>query len=109
MKALKHGVIHPHVVCGSADGVRGGGVPEDDVGVAAGGEHTLLGMHAEDTRRCGGNQLHKAVERNVAQADAVVMKQLQTVLDAGTAIGNLGEIVLAQRFLIFKTERAMVR
>src|SRR5262245_60775769 len=30
------------------------------------------------------------------------------MLDAGTAVGNLGEIVFAHFFLLFKTERAVV-
>ena len=37
------------------------------------------------------------------------MQQLQPVLDAGTAVGNLGEVVFAQRLLILKAERAMIR
>ncbi len=39
---------------------------------------------------------------------AVVIDQLQAVLDARTAVGNLREIVLAEHLLIFETERAMV-
>src|ERR1019366_8574267 len=35
--------------------------------------------------------------------------KLQAILDARTAIGNLGEIVLAQRLLVGETEWAMVR
>ena len=38
-----------------------------------------------------------------------MIKQLQAVLDAGTTIGNLGEIVLAKRLLISKAEWTMVR
>ena len=36
------------------------------------------------------------------------MQQLQAVLDAGAAVGNLGEVVFAERLLIFKAERAVV-
>src|SRR5580692_219341 len=36
------------------------------------------------------------------------MQQLQPVFDAWPAVGNLGEIVLAERLLIFKTKRAVI-
>jgi len=37
-----------------------------------------------------------------------MIDQLQTILDARTAIRNLGEVVFTQHLLIFKTERAMI-
>ena len=39
---------------------------------------------------------------------AVMIDELQAVLDARAAVGNLGEIVFAEDFLVFETERAMV-
>ena len=39
---------------------------------------------------------------------AVMMQQLQSVFDARAAIGNLREVVFAQRLLIGKAERAMI-
>src|SRR5258707_9195994 len=37
-----------------------------------------------------------------------MIEKLQPVLDAGSAIGDLGEIILAERLLVFEAERAMV-
>ena len=37
-----------------------------------------------------------------------MIDQLQAVFDAGTAVGDLGEIVLAERFLVGEAERAVV-
>ena len=37
-----------------------------------------------------------------------VIEKLEPILDAGAAVGDLSEIVLAQNLLVFETERAMV-
>ena len=39
---------------------------------------------------------------------AVMIDQLQPVFDARAAVGDLGEIVLAEDLLVLETERAMV-
>src|ERR1019366_4907273 len=106
--AFEHGVIDAHVMSGGADGIERVGVPDDEVGVAAGGDFALAGIHAEDARRGGGGEFHEAIERELTLVDAVVIHELQAVLDAGTAVGNLGEIVLAENLLVGETERAVV-
>src|SRR5450756_531781 len=106
--AFEHGVIDAHVMSGGADGVERGGVPDDEVGVAAGGDFALAGIHAEDARRGSGGEFHEAIERELALVDAVVIHELQAVFDAGAAVGNLGEIVLAERLLVGETEGAVV-
>ncbi len=68
----------------------------------------FLRIHAEDARRRGGGDLHETVQRKFARVDAVVINQLQTVLDARAAVGNLREIVFAEDLLVFETERAVV-
>ena len=40
--------------------------------------------------------------------DAVMIEQLEAILDARAAVGNLCEIVLAEDLLILEAERAMV-
>ena len=50
----------------------------------------------------------KRLREKLPCAHAVMMQQLQPVLDARTAVGNLGEVVLAQSLLILKAERAMI-
>jgi hypothetical protein len=68
----------------------------------------LLRIHAEDARGRGRGDLHEAIERDFARVHAVVIDQLQAVLDARAAVGDLGEIVFAEHLLIFEAERAMV-
>jgi hypothetical protein len=38
----------------------------------------------------------------------VVVEQLETILDAGSAVRNLGEVVLAEDLLVGETERTVV-
>ena len=52
--------------------------------------------------------LDEAIERELALIHAVMIDQLQPILDAGAAVGNLGEIVFAEHLLVFEAERAMV-
>src|SRR5450759_993076 len=73
--AFEHGVIDAHVVGGGADGVERVGVPEDEVGVAAGGDFALPGIHAEDAGGRGGSEFHEAVERELTLVDAVVIQE----------------------------------
>ena len=68
----------------------------------------FLRIHAEDARGRGGGDFDEAIERELSGVDAVVIDQLQAVLDARAAVGDLGEIVLAEDLLVFEAERAMV-
>ena len=92
-----------------ADGVVLVGIPEDQIGVAARGEHALLRIHAEDPRRRRRHQLDETIDGEISLPHAVVVQQLQSVLDARPAVGNLREVVLAQRLLIREAEWAVVR
>src|SRR6185437_942594 len=107
-EAFEHGVVDAHVVGGGADGVLGVGVPEDEVGVAAGGDGSLLWVHAEYFCRGGCGDFDEAVEGEAAGVDAVMIDQLHPVLDAGAAIGDFGEVVLTERFLVGEAEGAVV-
>ena len=107
-EAFEHRIIDAHVVRLRADQMLGFGIPHHDVGVASRRDRALLGIHAEDARRRRGHDLHKSIQRDLARAHAVMMQQLQSILDARPAVGDLGEIVLAQRLLILETERAVI-
>src|SRR5262249_40430967 len=52
--------------------------------------------------------LYEAIERELAGVYAVVIDELEAILDAGSAIGDLGEIVFAEDLLVFEAEGAMV-
>src|SRR6185437_12702031 len=107
-EALEHGVVDAHVVGGGADGVFGVGVPEDDVGVAAGGDGSLLRIHAEDLCRGGRGDFDEAVEGEAAGVDAMMVDQLHPVFDAGAAVGDFGEVVLAEGLLVGEAKGAVV-
>ncbi len=95
-----------HCVAGG-DGVCGLGIPEQNIGVLAGSDHTLL-RHAEDAGGRGATELDKPLRGELALGHAKVPEDLQPVLDAWAAVGNFAEVVFAQRFLVGKAERAMV-
>src|SRR6202011_5296411 len=63
---------------------------------------------AKQLRRSSRNQLHKAVGAEASAGHAARVDQAHAVFDAGTAVGNFGEIVAAQFLLFLETKRTMV-
>ena len=51
---------------------------------------------------------HKAVQVDAAGRHAVRVEQMDAVLDAGDAVGNLGEIAAAHFLLLVEIERGMI-
>ena len=84
-------------------------IPDHEVGIAARGAISPFCGYMPKMR-AGVVEISstKRFERQLALVHAVMMDQLQPVLDARPAVGDLGEIVLAQHLLVFETERAMV-
>src|SRR5215471_13784081 len=107
--AFEHRVVHTHVMRGGADGMDGIGVPQNDIGVAARGDRTFLRIHAEDTCGGSGGGLDETIQCHLARVHAVVEYELKTVLNPWAAVGNLGEVPLAQDFLVFEAEGAVIR
>src|SRR5262249_26439038 len=83
-------------------------VPDYDIGVTARGKFSLAWIETEQASRRGRNQLHKTVQADFSLADSIVIEKLKTILNARSAVGNLGEIVFPERLLIFETERTMI-
>ena len=50
----------------------------------------------------------KRFKRQLAGVHPVMIDQLEPVFDARAAVGDLGEIVLAEHLLVCETERTMV-
>src|SRR5438128_3331844 len=107
-KALEHGVIDAHVMRLRADHVLSRGIPDHDVGVALRLNHALSRPEAEDLGGRGGDDLDETIGADAASVDAVMPDELQAVFHARAAVGNLGEVVLAERLLVFKAERAVI-
>ena len=55
--------------------------------------------------RCSRGDLDEPVQRKLAAVHTVVVDQLQTVFDARTAVGDLGEIVFTQHLLIGEKQK----
>ena len=83
------------------------GIPDDDVGVAAGCDDALLRVHPEHARRRGAARLDPPLERQLAGDDALV-DQLHAVLDAADPVGDRGEVADAELLLVLHAERAVV-
>ena len=85
----------------------GVGVPDDDVGVAAWGDHTLLRIHPEHPCRRRAAGLDPALQRQLAGDDTLV-DQLHAVLDATDPVGDLGEASEPHLLLVLHAERAVI-
>src|SRR5947209_6492883 len=105
---LEHRIIHPHVMRLCADGVQSRGIPNDDIGVAPRSEQALARVQSEDARGRSGGDFDKAIEREFTRVHSMMIDQLQPVLDAGSTVGDFGEIILAEHLLIGETERAVI-
>ena len=107
-EAFEHGIIHTHVMRLGADRVFRSRIPHHDIGVAAGGQRALARIEAEQPGWRRRHQFDEAVHAHPPQIHAVVIQKLQPILDARATVGNLGEIVLAQRLLVLDAERAVI-
>src|SRR5260370_41738976 len=106
--ALEHGIVHAHVVGFGADDLFVIGIEDDEVGVGAYGDGAFARVEAKEFCGSGGDKLDKAVRRKTLAVDAAGVNQAQAVLDAGAAVGNLGEVVLAQFFFLLEAEGAVI-
>ena len=93
---------------GCGDGVLGTGIPKHQIRIASSRQHALLWIHPKNPRRRRRNQLDKPVQREISLPNPVMMQQLEPVLNAGATVGDLRKVILPQRLLVFKAERAMI-
>ena len=68
----------------------------------------LPGVHPEQLGRRRRDDLDPALAGDLPADDAAVVEQVDPVLDAGQAVGDLPEVALAEVLLAFEVERAMV-
>src|SRR5271157_3461357 len=108
-ETLEHRIVHLHVMSAGPDRVGRLRVPEDDIRVTARGDLPFARVHPEDPGGRGGGQLDETIQREPSQVHAVVVDELEPVFYSRTAVGDLGEIVLAQNLLVPKAERAVIR
>src|SRR6266478_6161512 len=106
--ALEHGIVHAHVVGLGADDVFVIGIEDHQVGVRADGDGAFARIEAEQFCGRGGNELDKTIRGKMFAVNSAGIHKTQAVLDARAAIGNFGEIVLAELFLLLEAEGAVV-
>src|SRR5687768_1629489 len=84
-------------------------VEYDYVRVRAHGYRPFAREESEELRRRSRCQLDEAVHAYATLCDAAVIDQAHAVLHARAAVRNLCEVVAPHLFLLFETERAVVR
>ena len=84
------------------------GIEDDQVGIAADGDRALAREQPEELGGLGAGRVHEAVEVESASLHAVGVEQVDALFDAGNAVGDLRERVLAEQ-LLRCVERAVVR
>src|SRR5438046_7915617 len=84
------------------------GIEEDQVGVRADGDGAFARVKAKKFCGRGGDELNKTIWRKMLAVDAASVDKAEAVLNAGAAIGNLGEVVFAKFLLLLEAEGAVV-
>jgi hypothetical protein len=105
--ALVRRVVHVHVVGLRRHRVPLFGVVDHDVRVRAGRDGALARVEAEHARGSRAGDLDPAAPGDVALQHGLV-HQVDPVLHAGQAIGDLGEVAAAELLLPDEAERAVV-
>src|SRR5437016_3094505 len=107
-KSFKHRIVAAHVMRGLADKEVRFGVPDDDIGIASGGELAFARVEAEQFRRSCRYQFDETVERDFARADTVMIEKLQAIFYPRAAIRDFSEVVLTEDFLVREAEGTVV-
>ena len=105
--ALEYVEVVGLMVVGDADGAAGLGVPDDDVGVGALGDAALARIDVERLGGVGAGHGHEAARVHLARAYALLPHDAHALFDAVDAVGDLGEVVFAEGFLV-RVEDAVV-
>src|SRR5260370_1694893 len=108
LDALEHGIVDAHVVSFRADDFFVIGIEDDQVRVGADGDGAFARIEAKQFCGRGRDKLDKTVRRKMFAVDAAGIDETQAVLDAGAAIGNFGEVVLAKFLLFLEAEGAVI-
>src|SRR5258707_834055 len=108
LDSFEHRVVHTHVMRCGADDLLFAGVEDDDVSVGAYRDSSLAWEEAE--KFCGRcrDYLHETVCGEAFAVDATGVDQAETMLDAGAAVGDFGEVVFAHFFLLLEAKRAVI-
>src|ERR1039458_9537306 len=101
-------VVDVHVVRLDRKGVRGVRIVEHQVGVGPRSDESLLWKEAEHSRRCRGRDVNPSSEGYLAHRHSLE-DQVDAMLDAGDAVGDLREVAHPELLLFLEAEGAVIR
>src|SRR5258708_39214389 len=108
LNSFEHRIVDAHVVSLRADGVLAVRIKDHEIRVTADRDRALARIQAKEFCGSSGNQFHKTVHAESSPGNAAGIDKAHAVLDSGTAVRDLREIVAAQLFLLFETEGAVI-
>ena len=91
-----------------ADRVFAVGIEDYEIGVAADGDRSFARIQTEQLCRSGGDEFYEPVHAETPRGNAAGINQAHAVLNAGTSVGNLREIVSPKFLLLLETEWAVI-
>src|SRR5271170_6387659 len=108
LNSLEHRIVNAHMMSLYTDGVLAVRIEDHQVRIADDGDRALARIQTKKLRGSGRNQLYKAVHAESPPGNAARIDQAQAVLNSGTAIRNLCEIIASQLFLLSETEGTVI-
>src|SRR5260370_25215024 len=93
--AFEHGIVDAHVMRLRADGLFLIRIKDDEVSIGAHRDGSFARIETEEFCRGRGDDFDEAVRTKTLAVYAASVDKAQAVLDAGAAVGDLGEVVLA--------------
>src|SRR5262245_39272840 len=84
------------------------GIKNHDVGVRTDSDRAFSWKQSEDLCRCGRRQLDETIQRNSFLNDTAVVDETHSILDTGSAIRDLAEVVSAKFLLFLETKWTVI-
>src|SRR5580698_8494157 len=106
--ALKHRVVHAHMMRRRTDHLLGVRVKEHQIGIRANGNRSLTREEPKELRRGRRHQLHEAIRRKSSAVHSARVNEAQAMLDSRPAVGNFRKVVLAHLLLLLEAKRAVI-
>lgn len=104
-------VVNVHVVRDGvvdADGLMAMRVEDDEVGITTDGDCAFTRVHAEQFGDVGGCDGDELLEGETSLNDATFIHDRHAIFDAGCAVGDSGEVILAEGLHAIQPEGAVV-
>ena len=84
------------------------GIKNDEIGVTANRDRSFSRIQAKEFCRSGGNQFDESIHAETSRGDAAGVNQAHAMLNAGTTVRNLREVVASEFFLLLETEWTVI-